>query len=412
MTRKSDLKTLIRPLSPSKLADLKFGCGLYLKYRRIDKVNEGPSKPRDEGAILHKFQAAYSRHCHSAKQFSDLSIVSELLDRSIAEFISEGGNFSELCRDDLLDLAYKIADMEPVELHSLRAMEQKTALDSSGRLIDWNAARKRKEGHWGILDKLCYDEESGVATIKDLKTGYGRSVDQDQLMMYAYLASRLLPDAQKFELVFQYIRPHQETESYPGDGLYYTRDQIQAFIDDLESAKLPSLIEQNQDFKPSPGPRCEKCPYAAICDYKASQPGEINNEAQARSQIRDVIHLRAKADKKVKSVRSWIKKRAELVSNEEYSAQLKDIPMEDRIEIYNNLRIKVDDEMVGYSEKKSVTWPTESLVALLESLDIDPVGLMVFDKKKLNMLFKKNPDIARAADALKSTDKSVRWSGT
>lgn len=402
----------IRPLSPSKLGDVKFGCGLYFKFKRIDKIDDGPSQPRDEGNILHLFQAHYLRHCQKEKLFSDLSAVEGLLGKAIRDFEADDGKLNGIDYDELLGLALQIAELEPVELSKLKGIELKAAFDQNGKPIEWWEAYRRKVGTWGITDKLLYDEEHKLATIKDLKTGFGRVVDPDQLIMYAYAASRLLPEAEFFELIFQYIRPRPWSQSFPGDGLYYSRDEVEQLMRELEEEKLPRYLKVIEGFKPNPGPRCEKCPFATICDYRASEPGEVENVAQVEQAIRDAIHERAKAEQRLKPVRKWVKLQAAAVARQEYDADLEDLPAEQQAKAYEKVLLTIDGKVIGYVGKPSDSWHKAGLFELLRAMDVYPVEFFNVDKRKLGKLFNNNPEIKEAAEVFKSTEVKVRWEGT
>jgi putative RecB family exonuclease len=267
-------------LTPSKVAMFK-ECALAFRFSVIDALPELPSVQAFKGTVVHR--ALELLMWEEAEGRRNLEAALAMLDRAFAE-LAAGPEGSELALtgDDLVEF------MEDAR-HLLRnyfALEDPGSVRVIGTelfmQVDIDSAigtlRLR-----GIIDRLELDDD-GELVVTDYKTGHAPRQAQEQARLggvhfYAFLCERLL-GKRPAKVQLLHLREPLVIASTPSEeSIAGLELQATAIWDAIRRA---CLLE---DFRPRPGPACERCSFHAYCpamggDIALARAGEQGWPAQ------------------------------------------------------------------------------------------------------------------------------------
>ena len=183
---------------------------------------------------------------------------------------------------------------EGKEIHNAmfkRVMKGETLPLSLRHYEKWAAAFERRPGEKHGEIKLCLNNKfepvawfapdawvravidlliinNGTATIVDWKTGKVR-VDWTQLRLTAAIVSRLMPEIEKFNLVFVWL--NADKVSTPESGALFKQELKSVWADLLPRVKAIEVAKKTTDFPATSNGLCRYCPVTSCPHWEQYQ---------------------------------------------------------------------------------------------------------------------------------------------
>jgi putative RecB family exonuclease len=273
-------------LTPSKVALFK-ECALAFRLSVIDRVPEPPSLPAFKGTVVHRalqllmWEEPPGRRDANAALGKLAQATKELLAGEEGSALALGpAELDELVEDtrQLLGNYFLIEDPGSVrvigtELRLEDEIKLFTGTSSAGPL----PLRIR-----GIIDRLDLGPE-GELVVTDYKTGRAPGLGREQpslggVHFYAFLCQRLLGKRPALVQLL-HLREPVAISTVPSDqSMSALGQQVAAIWDAIRRACAA------QDFRPKPGPLCERCGYHAYCPAVGGDPALLPSGDQNAAQ--------------------------------------------------------------------------------------------------------------------------------
>jgi putative RecB family exonuclease len=261
-------------LTPSKVSVFK-ECALAFRLSVIDRLPEPPSLPAFKGTVVHRALQLLMREEPPGRRDANAARVKlaqateELLAGEEGSALALGpAELDELVEDtrQLLGNYFLIEDPDSVrvigtELRLEDEIELFTGTSSAGPV----PLRIR-----GIIDRLDLGPE-GELVVTDYKTGRAPGLGREQpslggVHFYAFLCQRLL-GKRPARVQLLHLREPVAISTVPSDqSMSALGQQVAAIWDAIRRACA------TQDFRPKPGPLCERCGYHAYCPAVGGDP--------------------------------------------------------------------------------------------------------------------------------------------
>lgn len=330
--------------------DLYRQCPRAYYYRYHKKIKGRPSRALLIGRTVHEAIAEYDRHLQQTGLDTDVTKVEEITNQVIQKN-------PELEPDAASEVA-EIMDRMATS-HRLNPNAQQTWIE--------------KEIHLPIPDTdhtlIAYIDRvelgDGRAKVIDYKTDWrirgATEVAKDpQLHTYAWLIKELtgIPE---ITAALEFVRYAAVIETQ------ISLEKAEAEIERMKGTI--QQIEQDKEFKPRPGSRCEYCEYLDHCEGVTSGVDAITDEEEARAVAGEIAHLEAKAKQKKELLKKWANVNGPVTAgglvwgfHEEATRKV-----EDPQGFINRL------EVVGKDPYQYITVDGRKLATLLKDEEIEPL---------------------------------------
>ena len=259
------------------------------------------------------------------------------------------------------DLAQKFAEMEMLELPTLKGIEMDIAFDARWKLCGWfdkKAAMRMK------MDRIYLDSAARKAVIRDYKTGYGEG-NPFQMRIYAAGAFTLM-DIDVCEAEFSYVGTGKVARQA------FVREQLPALVEEIE--ERCGRLTAERKFEPTPGNACQYCPYVQQCTAKPSGLLIVKDAKDAQKVAEDLFLLEAQVKAKKDALKGFV-------------------------ETHGDVETKAG--RWGFSKTESIkVRDMAALVSVLELKQIDPMKVLSITGTELKKLYKKNDGLQEDVEPL------------
>jgi len=258
----------------------------------------------ETGMLLHKFAEQYAIHCRRNGMSTDLDEGREIM-------AAMGFGLPDAQRRDFLGLAAKFLEAHSVDQEEMN--EVNVCLDVEFKPVPWDS----EEGYIrGVLDKIRVLNGGRTIEITDYKSGWKIMPESElesgiQLPLYAFLASKLFPDAEDFVLCFDFVRYNY------APAIAISREDTRRMITHIHDAVL--AIGHAETFPAKVGEHCAGCDYTGVCvDFQAAARDTgihtVSTDEEARA-LAEMWMLQAIAAKQnAKLLKAWVEKNGQVTA--------------------------------------------------------------------------------------------------
>ena len=259
-------------------------CPAQYKCRYIDKVPEGPSRPRDIGRMVHEVIAAYDMHLLRNRLQTDITELPKIMDKVFFAHPSLGPSEYDEVRRIIESFGQSHVFRPDLTVGIEERIE--VDLDQDTKFV-------------GIVDRLEIDDN--VAVIADYKTDWrvrpaSEIVEDFQLQIYAWLVSKWYPQVASFRVHLEFVRHSYTPKPVEIDWwtVQATEKKVRGFV---------KQIQEDTKFKPKPGEGCAWCSYVEQCPYKIDNNLTCTSQTDAQRLAEEITLL----EERVRSRKSALK---------------------------------------------------------------------------------------------------------
>jgi putative RecB family exonuclease len=249
-------------LSPSKVASFK-DCGLAFRFSAIERLPEPPSAHAAKGTLVHRALELLMWEQPAGNRSLEAALA--CLGRAGADIRSD----PEYGQLDLGEAEGEwLADAEQL-VRNYFELENPDDIHVIGTELRLST-RAGPLTLRGVIDRLELDAD-GQLVVTDYKTGRAPGTTSEQARMggvhfYAFLCERLL-GRRPSRVQLLHLREPVAISTVPSPQSIRGLQQQAAAV-----WTAVQLACEQEDFRPSPGPRCHQCAYRSYCPAFGGDP--------------------------------------------------------------------------------------------------------------------------------------------
>lgn len=253
-------------------------CPLSLRYYLL-KAPQDDMRILHLGSLAHRVFEEYIQWCEGRQVPTDYSALMPIADRCYQdEYKKAKGPY--LSRQDF-DALYEDVLQPWAQNHMFQGafnVEYEVAVDRNLAAVQWLAPTVWVRAK---IDLLEFGDDR--LTVTDWKTGWSTEASELQLQMYAWLMLHLFGMVKEVDVMFDFVRYNLQVKRT------YTPEDLPG-LDRLIVGKLEA-VEQETEWRPTPGPQCLTCNYSKHCDVMAKPVLEIDDLDHAADAIESIAIL-------------------------------------------------------------------------------------------------------------------------
>lgn len=338
--------------------DLYASCPRAFAQKYVARRPEIKGDALMRGDIVHRTIHAYIKHLVDAGLETDITVLTELARQ---EYFAEQHGLGLGGLDEVLEIMEAFAQSHSFSPSSVVSTEEMIklplpAIDGKGQFL-----------FWAVVDLLQSGETADHAVITDFKTDWAlrsqSDVEKDlQLQTYCWVVNRLFPHITRFTVNLDFVR-HSVVRKAEFDLSVVSRAESRIFGG-------ISMIEQDTQFKATPGSYCSWCSYSADCPAAKNVPAgmvKVTSAEEAADIAGKVLVLESQLAPMKKAIQEWCKTAG---------------------------MVDVNGEQFGYftTVGQSIE-DVKAFATTVQAAGQDPWAYLNIDGRKLPGLLKKIPDL-------------------